>query len=446
MDTFSQIAAHPAFNRYITEVVYDGRMFQQQLLEPETYYRAYNLYVRAKGEEGERAVLADCERAEKEIRRDMKDIKRTGSAPSERELAALKALRERTYHGRVFKSMKQYVQFYIQQEEILGTGRDTDVLLAGMMQMPNLYKLSIIDQFAKADHSWGAKHSWYNKRSSKSFGCSLGPTGWPERYQNGLRILSGEDTLPEQPWDCRGIVNILKAAATHNPKLDKLQLGMETANAPTGILHMLSNDPISICNIARGLNYIVLHLSSAWSSADFIHEVTPDEVSCLQNLLRHTKELVSLGFNVPLTYGQWRDVFSGLYFPHLVSLQLGRLACWTPNPLIGMLERHKASLRELSICDADMNVEEGSWKDVAQRLGQSLNLRYVGLASLEEFSEIGRFRFSPDSYFELAMLFIPSYSPRSHYAHEGVNVIEVKQRELEPDPLRVVGAKTGSLA
>ena len=425
MDAFSQIAADPAFNRYITEVIYDGRMFQQKFLEPERYYREYNLYVQAKGEERERAVLADCERAEKEIRRDMKDIKRTGSAPSERELAALKALRERTYHGRVFKSMKQYVQFYIQQEKILDTGRDKDVLLAGMMQMPNIYKLSIFDQFAKADHPPGVKHSWYNKRSSKSFGCSLKPMGWPEKHWNGLRILSGEDRLPKHPWDCRGIVNILKAAATHNPKIDTLQLGLETANAPTRILHMLSNDPISICNIARGLNYMVLDLGPAWSRADLDHGVTPDEVSCLQDLLQQTRRLFALGFNVPLTYDQWKDVFSGLYFPHLVKLHLGRLACWTPNPLIGMLERHKASLRELKFYDADMNLEEGSWRNVAQRLGHSLNLRYVGLTSLEEISELGCFRLSPDYYFELAMLFIPSFSHHTHYVHEMFNAIEV---------------------
>ena len=446
MDVFNQIAANPAFSRYITELIYDGRLFQQQFLEPEMYYRAHNLYVRAKGEERERALLADCERAEKEIRRDMRDIKRTGSAPSEREQAALKALRQRTYHGRVFKSMKQYVQFYIQQENILDTGRDKNMLLAGMKQMPNIYKLSIIDHFAKADHPSGVEHSWYKKRSRKGFGCSLAPMGWPARYRNGFRMESDDEfRQSHQPWDCRGIVNILKAAATHNSKIDKLEFGLRTATAPTRILHVLFNDQISICNMARGLRYMVLHLSPAWFGADFNHYLSSDEVSCLQSMLQQSKELISLDFDVPLLDDVWKDVFSGLYFPRLITLQLGRLSCWTPTPLIGMLERHKASLRELSICGAKLNAEEGSWEDVAQRLGHSLNLRYVLLSGLEEISEVARFHFSPDSYLGLAMLLIPSCSPHTHYIREGFKVIELVQKQLEPDPLHDVGVKTESL-
>ncbi|KAF6222034.1 hypothetical protein HO133_001119 [Letharia lupina] len=435
MDAFKHIAANPAFNRNMNEVIYDGRLFQQHFLEPEMYYRAYNLHVRAQGEDGERGILADCDRAEKEIRRDMKDIKSTGSKPSEREHAALKVLRERTYHGRVLKSMKQYVQSYIQQEKILDTGRDRDVLFAGLKQMPKVYRLSIIDQFPRADHASGMDHSWYQKASTKSFACSLEPMGWPVRYRNGLRIVSDEEVRPSDgPWDCRGIVNILKAAATHNPKIDNFELGLERSNAPMKIFQMLSNDRTSIHNIARGLNDLVLNVSPPWASANTTHCSTPEEVACLKSILQQTTELFSLVANIFLTYNQWKDVFSELYFPHLITLHLGRLACWTPNGLIDLLERHKASLRELKICEADMNAEEGTWKDVAQRLGQSLNLRYIGLVSLEDALQIGRFQYSYDGYFMLAMLFMPSYSPQTHYLLEGLNVIEVVQRDYEPGP------------
>lgn len=47
------------------------------------YYKAYELYVREQGEEGERAILADCLKAEKEIKRDMRDINVSSRNPLE---------------------------------------------------------------------------------------------------------------------------------------------------------------------------------------------------------------------------------------------------------------------------------------------------------------------------------------------------------------------------
>ncbi len=89
MDAFKHITANPAFCRNITEVIYDGRLFQQHFLEPRIYYKAYSLCARGQGEGGARAIIADCEKAERQIKRDLKDIKSTGSKFSEREKAAL---------------------------------------------------------------------------------------------------------------------------------------------------------------------------------------------------------------------------------------------------------------------------------------------------------------------------------------------------------------------
>lgn len=171
-------------------------------------FRAYKWHVQAQGREGERVIMADCERAEKETRRDLKDIRSTGFKPSERERAALKALRERIYHGRVLKSMKQYVMFCIKQETIFDTGKDEEVLCASLKQMPNVYRLSIIDRFAKVNQELGVEHRWYEKESKESFGCSLAPMRWPARYQKVFRDASDEHIRPSnRPWDCRGIVS-----------------------------------------------------------------------------------------------------------------------------------------------------------------------------------------------------------------------------------------------
>ena len=175
MDAFEQITANPAFCRHVTEVVYNGSWFHKHFLKPKIYDKAYKLYVLEQPLEWREAILADCKRAEKEIRRKTNDIRGAGSELTETEKIALKAVRERTYNGRLRKSMIQYMQFYIEQERILDNCRDKDVLFAGMKQMPNIYRLSIIDQFGKSDDRSSMEHSWYDKMT-RSFGCSLTPT------------------------------------------------------------------------------------------------------------------------------------------------------------------------------------------------------------------------------------------------------------------------------
>ena len=88
--------------------------------------------------------------------------------------------------------MKQYVMFCIKQETIFDTGKDEEVLCASLKQMPNVYRLSIIDQFAKVKQELGVEHRWYEKKSPESFGCSLAPMRWPARYQKGFRDASDE--------------------------------------------------------------------------------------------------------------------------------------------------------------------------------------------------------------------------------------------------------------
>lgn len=78
----------------------------------------------------------------------MKDIKSAGTKPFQRKLAALEALRGSAYYRKVLKSMKRYVQFYVQQERILDISRNKAMLF----DVLNFDRLSIIDKSAEADH------------------------------------------------------------------------------------------------------------------------------------------------------------------------------------------------------------------------------------------------------------------------------------------------------
>ena len=434
MDAFQHIAANPAFNPYITEVIYDGRLFQQQFLEPARYYKEYELCVRLLGEEGKRALLADCERAEKEIRRDIKDIKSTGSGPSEREHAALKVLRERTYHGRVCKSMKQYVQFYMEQERILETETDKDIIFAGLKQMQNIRRLSVIDQFAPVDGWSKLPHRWYDNESSRSFGDSLAPIGWSVQNEEVFHVDSDQVIRTSHRLKhCRGITNLLKAAAINSRKITNLRLGCQDFDAPISMFHPCSSDPTPVHSLARGLTRLTVHLTTHLNG-DTYSNPTPGELLCLKGLLQQSKGLISLVAVISLSDRQWKDLFTGLHFPHLVALHLGRLAYLRPNDLIGLLERHKASLRKLSIYEAELRAEEENWVDLAQRLGMSLELHSIGLASVVDFMDTGVLHsYSPDGYDELAKLFIPSYSFQEYDLERGLSSIRIVRRKSALD-------------
>lgn len=342
--------------------------------------------------------------------------------------------------------MKQYVQFYIEQERILDTGIDKDVLFAGMKQMPKVNYLSIIDKFAGPDYTSGLEHSWYANESTKSFGYPLAPMRWPARYFAEIRDISDEDVrATDRPWDCRGVGNLLKAAATHNPRIDAVELGLKSSNAPMQIFEMFANDPTLIMNIARGLTGLALHLNSSWTGIDILRIPTSGEVSCLRSMVEQTKELYFLAADVALNTAQWNHVFSGRYFPHLISLHLDHLPCLDPVVLTRLLERHKASLRELKICDAELEEERGTWEYVARRLGQSLKLSYIGLGNVANYSDTGRLMYYPDGYVTLAMLFIPSYSPQEHYLNVAVNNVMIRQRSWTLDQYIAVKAQMKNL-
>ena len=431
MDAFQHITANPAFCRHITEVIYDGRLFHQKFLKPQNYYKAYKTYVQELPEERRDAILADCKRAEKEVKRTKNDIRVTGSKLTDREQIALEAVLERTYNGKVEKSMKKYVQFYIEQEKILENGRDKDVLFTGMKKMPHIYRLSIIDQFGKSDDWSSVEYSWYNKMATRSFGCSLTPTQWPKRYLISPDGVTVEDArLFDRPWDCRGIVNILQAAAMHNPRIEDFELGSERSNAPIGIF---SNNPTTVLNIVRGLRSLSLYLDSLSTSAEIDHNPTPEETSFLMTMLQQANSLSSLAADLDLTPSQYRDVFSGLDSSHLTSLHLNRLLYPEPNCLVGLLERHRASLRDLRISEAYITPEQGTWRDVAHRLGQFLELRYLGLRDMIDTSEFEDDDYLPGGYFMLAMLIIPSFSPEDYTTNMGTDFVEVRQMGTGPD-------------
>ena len=338
MDAFEQITTNPAFCRHVTEVVYDGRLFHKHFLKPKTYHTAYQSYVLEQPEEWREAILADCKRAEKEIRRKKNGIRGAGSELTEGEKIALKAVRERTYNGRLRKSMKEYMKFYIEQERILDNCRDKDVLFAGMKQMPNIYRLSIINQFGKSDDRSSMEHSWYDKMTTRSFGCSLTPTQWPKRYLISSDMVTVEDArLSGRPWDCRSIVNILQAAAMHNLGIEGFELGSARSKAPIGIF---SNNSTTV------------------------------------------------------------------------------------------LEQHKASLRDLRISGAYITPQQGTWKDVAHRLGQSLELRNLGLCRIIDTSEPGHDMYYSGGY---SMLAIPSFSPEHYDIYESMDFVEVWQKRTGPD-------------
>ena len=176
-----------------------------------------------------------------------------------------------------------------------------------------------------------------------------------------------------------------------------------------------------------------LHLDSLATGAESHRNPTPEEVSCLKTILQQAKSLFSLAADLYFTPSQYKDVFSGLDSSHLNSLHFHHLHYPELSHLIGLLERHKASLRDLRIREAYITPEQGTLKDVAHRLGQSLELRDLGLRGMIDTSGPGHDVYLFGGYTMLARLFIPSFSPEDYDIYESMDFVEARQKRTEPN-------------
>ncbi|KAI4249406.1 MAG: hypothetical protein LQ352_005661 [Teloschistes flavicans] len=100
----------------------------------------------------------------------------------------------------------------------------------------------------------------------------------------------------------------------------------------------------------------------------------------MRGILPKMRDLNSLTLAIPCTPDDSYDVFRGARWSHLTILDLGK-GYWISDKFEEVVKAHADTLRELRL--RDLILEYGdSWKEVATRFGQSLQLHMVALSSL----------------------------------------------------------------
>ncbi len=196
LEYFKAVSSNPVFGKNITELVYDARLFQEQLLNYQNFKSMYD-----------------------ELEDDVHD-----SEEIERGAWSEHNNQDRLYRARVSQSLIQYTMLFTQQKYILDGSHDYETLCDGLKQMPNITKLRIVDTFSSSLFDG----TGYEHKSMGGRGSALQPSEWTgnAEQQNSL--------LHQYLWDCRGWVNLIRAVSTSHLVIKELYMyiGAKSSSAP----------------------------------------------------------------------------------------------------------------------------------------------------------------------------------------------------------------------
>ena len=182
------ITSHPVFSKSIKEVVYDGRLFEEDLLD-EVRYR----------DRLREAHDAYCEWEES-------------------------ALDKITNGYR--SSYCNFKALYHEQQDILRSFTEHHILHDRLARLPNVVKVVITDVFMDDLPARLCDHYCFNDSLSKELGRSFTPIGWTNW---GMGYVDAERAEARgSPLDCRGISCLLHAMSLHTPRIAELQLGIHS--------------------------------------------------------------------------------------------------------------------------------------------------------------------------------------------------------------------------
>lgn len=260
-----------------------------------------------------------------------------------------------------------------EQTGILDAQEDLQVLRTALKRLPNLRHISVLDWFDDVPvHLHFIRNAdefrWYRDWSATLCQGIARPSTWTDANDG--------DYMRNAPWDFRGITYLLIAVEEHAPHLRDLQLGCPGFNLCVDIYGLEEN--------ATPLSRIAPRLTSFKIYCDISFTYSYSETAChfnkMRGILPKMRDLNSLTLAIPCTPDDSYDVFRGARWSHLTILDLGK-GYWISDKFEEVVKAHADTLRELRL--RDLILEYGdSWKEVATRFGQSLQLHMVALSSL----------------------------------------------------------------
>ena len=212
METFAEISKIPLFAAGIEELVYDARLFWRHLLDGNIYKIAHRRYQDPHPEEADTYRYAE--------RRHLADWASDQANGDQYEL------RQR-HHAELLRSRDRYYEVHHEQQAILDEGQDYETLCAGLQSLSNVDKITISETFALPrdvmDHA-RIDRTWPDSLMERLAGDSIPPKAW-ESSHYGCISYQHQGITRGLRWDCQHVVNLLRAAAVHCPKLKELRLG-----------------------------------------------------------------------------------------------------------------------------------------------------------------------------------------------------------------------------
>ena len=340
MDIFTTIIDNPVFALNITEMVYDSRIFRSHMLAPEVYYKAFkNNFPTGYPSNFEQNLHGTWR-------------------------GFFNGLRISNYA----RSQQRYASLLQEQDVIFEAKRDFAVLCAGMMRLPNLRRLSVLDYFewhVDCNTFVRVGHRWYQDWSRPAFAGIAQPSRWTAASMDDF--FSGEDNLEKYPWDFRGVDNVLKAALLHAPELRELLIGCQNANLSAKVYDRPESAE-TIRELVPRLSLLKMDTSSR-DSADR----HPDLMDTILQRAHHIEELLlSRHFGLQALVQKWSQLrVLDLAHEYIESADFE-----------AVIRSCAGTLRQLRLLH--LHLYGKGWETCSRELGPLLRLHFVAISAMTD--------------------------------------------------------------
>ena len=330
-----KVASHPVFCKSIKEVVYDGRLFEKDLLDEVKYRdRLREGHEDWVGELGEGVVDTIAKGYE--------------------------------------SSYRSFKTLYNEQQAILHSFVEQHVLHDILARLPNVVKVVITDTFIDDLPTRPCDHYCFNDALSKELGRSFAPIGWTYFRVRGIDSVRMEER--ETPLDCRGIPCLIHAMSLHTPRIAELQLGTHTF-ANGNALPLLEPTVIldHIQNVVSRLRSLKLDCQFNQSGSAQVR----DRVTDLAAVMAKSTSLEVLACSDSTAIRHlWRMSHEPIW-PCLKILHVGDITI-LPCDLMALFKAANQTLREVKLRNIKF-LGPDSWEAIGDSIGNCLRVPDLGL-------------------------------------------------------------------
>ena len=264
------------------------------------------------------------------------------------------------------------------QNTIFGKREDLKALHSGLKQLPNLKRVMVSDCFEyPLDYhpsQWDTgEFDRFLRWSGKAFRDIASPAAW-----SMANCLENGTHFKKSPWDFRGIQNLLTAIEEQAPQLRHFSFGCQRS-----WLSATSFDREDDAKALRRVLCQLIHFNMLCRDPDTQESLQGSNcVGAATCIIREAKHLESLTLTLDGSVTDWAMIHNGIRSSGLKILDLsaGDIDSQT---LRATVIAHRETLRELRLHSMHL-MDGGSWEEISNQLGGSLQLHCVTLMSISD--------------------------------------------------------------